>query len=231
MWFDSNLRRESRRRDRLRKAFLRTKTVSAEKQYKQQRNRVNNLKKQAKELFYANINENLDELKTTDSKMYWKTIHMLIKNERSANTMPPLRDRDNNFNLSYDCFEKAGILNRHFCSVSDLNDRNKDLPPFEVLDMISTLDAKKAVGPDIISNKMFIAVTVQISKPLCILFNKSLHHNIFLTDWKLAHAIPLFTAGDKAFPSNYRPVSLLSCVSKLLEKIVFKHIFNHSKGN
>ena len=80
---------------------------------------------------------------------------MLIKNERSANTMPPLRDRDNKFNLSYDCFEKADILNRHFCSSSDLNDRNKDLPPFEVrctnvlsqivvseqdiLDMISTL--------------------------------------------------------------------------------------------
>jgi hypothetical protein len=60
-------------------------------------NRVNNLKKQAKELFYANINENLDELKTTDSKMYWKTIHMLIKNERSVNNMPPLRDRDDNF--------------------------------------------------------------------------------------------------------------------------------------
>jgi hypothetical protein len=49
---------------------------------------------------------------------------MLIKNERSANTMPPLRDRDNKFNLSYDCFEKADILNRHFCSSSDLNDRN-----------------------------------------------------------------------------------------------------------
>jgi hypothetical protein len=41
--------------------------------------------------------------------MHWKTIHMLIKNERSVNTMPPLRDRDNNFNLSYDCFEKAGF--------------------------------------------------------------------------------------------------------------------------
>jgi hypothetical protein len=68
---------------------------------------------------------------------------------------------------------------------------------------------------------MFITVTVQISKPLCMLFNKSLHHNIFPTDWKLAHAITLFTAGDKSFPSNYRPVSLLSCVSKLLEKIVF----------
>jgi hypothetical protein len=51
MWFDSNLRRESRRRDRLRKAFLRTKTVSAEKQYKQQRNRVNNLKSRQKNYF------------------------------------------------------------------------------------------------------------------------------------------------------------------------------------
>jgi hypothetical protein len=48
MWFDSNLRRESRRRDKLRKGFLKTKTVSAKKQYKKQRNRVNNLKKQAK---------------------------------------------------------------------------------------------------------------------------------------------------------------------------------------
>ncbi len=123
---------------------------------------------------------------------------MLIKNERSANTMPPLRDHDNNFNLSYDCFEKADILNRHFCSISDLNNRNKDLPSFEVrcknvlsqivvseqdiLDMISTLDGNKAVGPDTISNKMLIAVKVQISKPLCLLFNKSLHQNIFPTD-------------------------------------------------
>jgi hypothetical protein len=108
------------------------------------------------------------------------------------------------------------------------------LPPFEVrckhvlsqiivseqdiLDMISNLDANKAVGPDIISNKMLIAVKVQISKPLCMLLNKSLHQNIFPTDWKLAHVIPLFKAGDKSFPSNYRPVSLFSCVSKLLEK-------------
>jgi hypothetical protein len=72
---------------------------------------------------------------------------------------------------------------------------------------------------------------VQISKPLCMLFNESLHQNIFPTDWKLAHVIPLFKAGDKSFPSNYRPVSLLSCVSNLLEKIVFKHIFNHLQGN
>jgi recombination DNA repair RAD52 pathway protein len=43
-------------------------------------NKVNNLKKQAKKKFYANINENLDELKLANGKLYWKTMNMLIKN-------------------------------------------------------------------------------------------------------------------------------------------------------
>ena len=64
------------------------------------------MKKQANELFYANINEILDELKTTDSKIYWKTINMLIENDRSVNTMPSLRDRDNNLSLTDDVLKK-----------------------------------------------------------------------------------------------------------------------------
>ena len=44
-----------------------------------QRNKFNNLKKQAKQRFYDNVNEHLDDLKTVNSKMYWKTIHMLLK--------------------------------------------------------------------------------------------------------------------------------------------------------
>jgi hypothetical protein len=44
---------------------------------------------------------------------------------------------------------------------------------------------------------MLIVVKVQISKPLCMLFNKYLLQNIFPTEWKLAHVIPLFKAGNK----------------------------------
>jgi hypothetical protein len=47
----------------------------------------------------------------------------------------------------------------------------------------------------------------------------------------IAHVIPLFKNGDKSLPSNYRPVSLLSCVNKIFEKIVFKNIFNHLHKN
>jgi hypothetical protein len=53
-------------------------------------NITNNLKKQAKKKFYANINENLDELKSANGKLYWKTMNMLIKNENSSNETPPL---------------------------------------------------------------------------------------------------------------------------------------------
>ena len=55
VWFDSDLRCESRKRDRLRQIFFRTKTETAEKKFKTQRNKFNNLKKQAKQRFYDNI--------------------------------------------------------------------------------------------------------------------------------------------------------------------------------
>ena len=96
-----------------------------------------------------------------------------------------------------------------------------------MLDVLSTFDVNKAVGPDIISNRMLYAVRNQIAKPLCLLFNTSLRDKTFPYQWKIAHVISLFKSGDKSLPSNYRPVSLLSCVGKLLEKIVFKNIFNH----
>ena len=109
VWFDSTLRREIRIRDRFRKTFLRVKSVLTESKYKQQRNKVNNLKKQAKKKFYANINENLDELKSANGKLYWKTMNMLIKNEISSNETPPLSDPQNDFKLSYESIEKAEI--------------------------------------------------------------------------------------------------------------------------
>ena len=49
--------------------------------YNRQRNLVNNTKKYAKEKFYANVNENLSVLKTVNSKLYYKTINMLLNSK------------------------------------------------------------------------------------------------------------------------------------------------------
>jgi hypothetical protein len=69
-----------------------------------------------------------------------------------------------------------------------------------------------------VSNALLISANVTLAT--CFASNAS---NI-PSDWKIAHVIPLFKNGDKSLPSNYRPISLLSCVSKVLEKIIFKHV-------
>ncbi|CAG2217268.1 unnamed protein product [Mytilus edulis] len=56
---------------------------------------------------------------------------MLIKSDRPTHDIPPLRDPDHNFNLAYEGTEKSEILNKYFCSISNINDANKDLPEFD----------------------------------------------------------------------------------------------------
>ena len=70
----SGIRKEIRIRDRLRKTYIKNKIGTNERKYKNQRNKVNNLKKSAKENFYVSINESFSELKNTNFKQYWKTI-------------------------------------------------------------------------------------------------------------------------------------------------------------
>jgi hypothetical protein len=53
----------------------------------------------------------------------------------------------------------------------------------------------------------------------------------FIITCCLAHIIPLFKSGDKSSMSNYRPVALLSTISKVFEKVVYKHIFNFLMEN
>jgi hypothetical protein len=47
----------------------------------------------------------------------------------------------------------------------------------------------------------------------------------------MSHVIPLFKKGDNSLISNYRPVALLCCISKVLENIVHRHLYNHLHQN
>jgi hypothetical protein len=66
-----------------------------------------------------------------------------------------------------------------------------------------------------------------IAPSLCKLFNKSLHLGVVPEEWKLANVVPVFKKGDKGKTENYRPISLLSIVSKVLEHRVFLNIKHH----
>ena len=66
---------------------------------------------------------------------------------------------------------------------------------------------------------------------LCSLFNQSLILGIVPDIWKEAHVCPIPNGDDRTAVSNYRPISLLSNINKVLERIVFKHLYNHFLEN
>ena len=65
-----------------------------------------------------------------------------------------------------------------------------------------------------------------LSSPLSDLFNFSLINGKVPLMWKEANVTLIFKKDDPSIASNYRPISLLSAVAKVLEKIVHKHLFN-----
>jgi len=96
-----------------------------------------------------------------------------------------------------------------------------------IVDIIKTVDPNKSSGPDGISHRMLKLVANKIEIPLSILFNESLTTSVFPDSWKLAHVIPIFKKRNTYFAENYRPISLLSCVGKVFERVVFKYIYNY----
>ena len=248
-WYDSEIRRNSRKRDRQKQKAVRTSKQSDWAKYKTLRNKVNNLKKHAKESFDNNLELSLLTNFSSNKKEFWKIVKHFVNKKDSVSTIPPLctTNIDGSQVWHVNDEDKADSLNSYFASVSSLDDSQADLPPFveltdnsldtieiteeEVNDVLENLDPNKASGPDMISNKMVKKVSKVVAKPLCILFNRSLREGIFPDMWKQGNLVPLFKKGDKSIPANYRPVSLLSNLGKVLERIIFKHVFNHLYSN
>ena len=96
---------------------------------------------------------------------------------------------------------------------------------------IAFLNPNKASGPGGISNNMLKPVAKEISVPLSILFNRSFREGKFSELWKRSNLILLPKKGDNSDPSCFRPVSLLSGIGKLQERIVFKNKYNFLNEN
>ena len=84
----------------------------------------------------------------------------------------------------------------------------------EVKNTLTKLSTAKATGPDQILIYLFLNSAGTISEPLTFLFNRSLNEGSFLTVWKTAHVTSIHKKANKEQCTNYRPISLLSCVEK-----------------
>jgi hypothetical protein len=103
--------------------------------------------------------------------------------------------------------------------------------PEHIKKIIRNLKPKLSSDAQGISTKMIKIVRNEIAIPLSHIFNLSLTSGDFPTKLKLCRVIPIFKAGNALECDNYRPISLLSSISKILEKIVAHRLVNHLISN
>ena len=95
----------------------------------------------------------------------------------------------------------------------------------EVKNLLTSLNPKKASGPNSIPTSILHLLANDICKPLSIIFNLSFNSGEYPDMLKIASAIPIFKKDSKLIVSNYRPISLLSNINKILEKLMFTRVY------
>ena len=101
----------------------------------------------------------------------------------------------------------------------------------QICNLVQKMTCKRSTGPDGVSNYLLKKLISVIKTPLCVIFNKSLQSGVFPDLMKLARVLPLFKSGDQSIPDNYRPISLLPVLSKVLEKIVYQRMVEYLDKN
>ena len=100
-----------------------------------------------------------------------------------------------------------------------------------VFEKICNLSNNKSPGLDGFQAKLLKLAAPTICKPLAYICNLSLLTSTFPSEWKQAKVTPIFKNGDKSDVGNYRPISVLSIVSKILERAVHDQLYTYLTSN
>ena len=144
--------------------------------------------------------------------------------------------------------ELVDVFNEHFINIgpnlaetiqneNDISFQdfiNKQDPEFtfqpvsivKVYNLINNLSTSKATGIDKISAKVLRAAASAIAPSLTEIFNMSIDSNRFPSDWKTARVIPLFKNGQRSVLDNYRPISIVPVVSKII-RLLYNQISDY----
>ena len=96
--------------------------------------------------------------------------------------------------------------------------------PSDIFDITNKFKPKTSYGADGISTKLLIKTIDTIIFPITHIVNLTFETGIFPTDLKCAKVIPIYEAGDPSSLNNYRPISLLSSISNILERTMYNKI-------
>ena len=193
---------------------------------------------EAKSQYFKKIGRTLSNSKTSQ-KTYWSLINKIM-NKAKIPVIPPLLEKDI-FVLDFE--SKAQIFNDYFVGQCTTIDTGSEVPsqlvysapPLtefqiseeKILSIIRSLNPNKAHGWDNISVRMIKICDDSLVLPLKLIFENCLRRGVFPEVWKKANVVPVHKKNSKNHKQNYRPISLLPVLSKVMEKLIFDSLYEH----
>lgn len=236
-WITGEILNVLKKKETLRRKLRRSIAAQAEaimNKYKTLRSTAKKLIKDSREHYFASLSESL----YSNPKRFWSFFKTSTKTDRIPTQVSIATDTSSRISSS-SAVDNANLFNRYFNSVflEDSGDTYSPLPllsnetiteiilePSEVYSALYNLNPSKASGPDKITTRVLKECASSITPSLTHLFNKSLNTGNLPTEWKLSDVIPLHKKGDKSYVENYRPISLLCVVSKVLERCIYNRL-------
>lgn len=204
--------------------------------FRRLRQRIKNWIRASRKAYLNSISSNI----FTNPRPFWS----FFKSKSKSSSLPETMFTDDKAAFSTD-LDKAEAFSSFFCSIftdhsccslsSSLGTlspcsesaailNNITFSPGEVLLELKRLKTSKSTGPDGLPARILVECATEIHSSVCELFNLSLSSGKFITEWKDANISPVFKKGSKSMFSNYRGISLLPILSKVLEKCVARKL-------
>ena len=252
-WITSALKKSSRKKNSLYKRWIKTRSVKDESKYKNYKKIFVKIAKEAEIRHY----KDLFDVKANTLKNLWLNLNKVCSFKKSKNNSTNIQKLVINNKEVTEKHEICNELNKYFATVgenlviemqnsnnsrSDDNMRKYCDPPvkhsmfckpvdrYELKKILDNLKPKSP-GSDSIRPKIIKEVADSIIDPLLYLLNLSICSGKVPDNLKIAKVIPVYKKGEHFLPGNYRPISLLNVIDKILEKIMYTRLYSHLQAN
>ena len=245
-WVTADIKKLIFERDKKKRKAMITKQSTDWDVYKTSRNLVNIALRHAKAEYYRNKIAQ----QNNNPKEAWKTINDLLGRSSNETIVNELKINDSKITSNE---EIANAFNEYFTNigpslVNSIDESNTSFKTFvksaeskmdrfklvsvgKVVKLLKGLSNCKAAGLDKISGKILKVAANTIAPSLTHIFNHGLISNCFPYEWKMARLVPIHKKGPRNLTENYRPISILPAISKIMERIMYDQIYQYLSDN